>query len=87
MIKLQIKSNPYNKNYNLTGLTVNVLKRNPNNVVWRDIFIPVTIVAEYPKFLVGVVQPHRNREGFKDSIPYTITLNKHDISIKEIIIK
>ena len=86
-MRRKIKDNPYEKTYGLVGLTVKVKKKNPLDVIWADQWIPVTIIAEYPKFLVGVVQPHKNKHGWSESKPYTITLHKHDIATKEIKIK
>lgn len=61
------------KNYGLTGQTVTVKRKSGES-------------AEYPSFLVGTVLPHRHPEGFKESYPYTTTINKHDIQIGEMIV-
>ena len=66
---------------NLVGLTVQVKKVNPFMTELKGKYIPVTITANYPNFLVGVVQEHDY------SKPYTITIHKHDISTREVVLK
>lgn len=59
----------------------------PNEPVWSNVWIPVSIVKEYPKFYVAEVQPHKNPKGFTMSRPYTITLRKWDIKHGEVLLK
>lgn len=76
------------KHYGLTGQTVKVKQNRSvgSTLPWEDMEVPVKITDEYPKFLVGVVMPHRHPGGFGVSHPYTVTINKHDIFIGEMII-
>ena len=46
---------------------------------WEGATVPVKIIGEYPKFFVGTVLPHRNPNGYGESKPYNITIDKHDI--------
>lgn len=74
------------KRYNLTGKTVKIRwNDSPDASVWSDVWLPVKIIAEYPKFLIGEVQPHVNpNNSFGISKPYRIGLNKTAIAFGEI---
>ena len=76
------------KHYGLAGQTVRAKQKNATGspLPWEGMEVEVTIVAEYPSFLIGVVTPHRHPGGFGTSRPYRVTINKHDIFIGEMII-
>lgn len=76
------------KHYGLTGQTVRVRQKSwqGSPYPWGKMEVPVKITAEYPRFLCGTVMPHRNPFGLGESIPYPITINKHDVFIGEMII-
>lgn len=73
------------KNYGLTGETVMVkFKRgNLDAYPWQGMSVPILITGEYENFLIGNVLPHCSLKGYGLSIPYPITIDKHDISIGE----
>ena len=77
-----------NKYYGLTGQTVNMRfkKGDSDAYPWLGLTVPVEITGEYENFLVGEVLPHYAPNGFGLSIPYPITISKHDIVIGEMII-
>ena len=77
-----------NKHYGLAGQTVRAKQKSPagSPLPWEGLEVTVRITAEYPAFLVGVVMPHLHPGGFGISHPYCVTINKHDISIGEMII-
>ena len=62
-------------------------KTNPDYHVFGDVFIPVKIIAEYPKWWLTEVIPHKNPHGQGISSPYKMTLNKWDVEKGFIIIK
>ena len=76
------------KDYNITGEKVKVKINDSSliNIFGRN-WIPVWIIAEYPKFLIAEVLPHENKHGQGISWPYRITLNKSDLYFKEIELK
>ena len=45
------------------------------------ISVPVEVLEEYPRWYLCLVLPHMNPAGFgRESIPYRITIPKHDIT-------
>ncbi|MDD2979167.1 MAG: hypothetical protein PHN80_04270 [Hespellia sp.] len=76
------------KDYGLTGQTVTVKRKSGESAAypWGYAEQQIAITAEYPNFLVGTLLPHRHPDGFKESYPYTTTINKHDIQIGEMIV-
>ena len=69
------------------GGTVYLMWKNPPDAyVWGDVFIPVLIEEEYPRFFVGTVLPHKNAHGSGESHPYRITLNKFDVDARNMVI-
>ena len=76
------------KHYGLTGQTVRVKENNTSGsaLPWEGLEVEVTITAEYPTFLLGVVMPHWHPGGFGISHPYRVTINKHDIFTGRMII-
>ena len=79
--------NMYKKNYKMTGLTFHIMKLNPMDPVYKGVWIPVLIKAEYPKYLLAEVLPHQNPNGQRVSKPYNITIHKHDLFTKQVRIK
>lgn len=77
------------KTYGLTGKTVTVTVRDDTFTVVpiQRLPIPVRIVAEYPKFLCGIVLPHQNPAGIYKSYPYPITIDKYKLFSKAIVMK
>lgn len=77
------------KTYDITGKTVRITVRDDTFTVVpiRDMTIPVKIVAEYKKFLCGIVQPHQNPAGIYKSTPYPLTIDKYKLFSKAIIMK
>lgn len=75
--------------YGLTGKTVKVKHKHGHTDAypWYNIAVPVLIIEEHPRFLVGTVMPHFAPGGFGKSLPYNVTLDKHDISVGVIIIE
>ena len=49
--------------------------------------VPVRITGDYPSFLTAVVLPHKNPEGFRPSVPYPITIDKHELRLGIMVIK
>lgn len=76
------------KHYGLIGETIKVKfkKGDSDAYPWQGMTVPVRIIGEYDAFLVGEVLPHLAPNGFGLSHPYTITIDKHDIQIGEMII-
>ena len=76
------------KSYGLIGETIKVQfkKGNSDRYPWQGKAVPVLITGEYENFLVGTVLPHYAPHGFGLSVPYPITINKHDIQIGEMIL-
>ena len=77
------------KNYGLTGQTIKVRHKSGHTDAypWNGIAVPVLITAEYPNFLVGTVLPHHAPMGMGISQPYTVTLDKHDLKVGNLIIE
>lgn len=77
-----------NKCYGLVGKTIKVKfkKGDSDAYPWQGQAVPVLITGEYDNFLVGTVLPHHAPHGFGLSIPYPVTINKHDIQIGEMIL-
>ena len=77
------------KTYGLTGKTVRITVRDDMFTVVpiKDMTIPVKIVAEYKKFLCGIVLPHQNPAGIYKSNPYPITIDKYKLFSKAIIMR
>ena len=75
------------KHYGLTGQTIKVRARedSQNYSLWGDKQVPVKITGEYPNFLCGTVLPHMDSRSGKESLPYPITIHKHDIILLEVI--
>ena len=83
---------PINKlyrHYNITGEEMKVkFNSSFDNVLYKDIWLPVKIIAEYPKFLLVEVLSHFNPNGGYDfSIPYRRCINKMAIEFGEVEIK
>ena len=53
---------------------------------WEGATVPVKIIGVYPRYIVGTVLPHKNPKGFRKSSPYNITISRHDLKTKRIII-
>lgn len=52
------------------------------------VFIPIKILAEYPRFFVVEVTPHRNPiRSWGMSTPYRMTIDKFNLKMGEIIVK
>ena len=74
--------------YNITGNKAKVkINDNSSINIYGKNWVPVWIIAEYPKFLIAEVLPHENTHGYGISWPYRITLNKSDLYFKEIELK
>lgn len=86
--KCQKEETHMNKCYGLVGKTIKVKfkKGDSDAYPWQGQAVPVLITGEYENFLVGTVLPHHAPHGFGLSIPYPITIDKHDIQIGEMII-
>ena len=51
----------------------------------KGVWLPVKIVAEYPRFFVAEVLPHYNPNGnWGMSKPYKVTLDKFGIGVGEV---
>ena len=49
----------------------------PPDPIWRDMWMPVKVLKEYPKYILVEVQPHMNvNQAFGMSKPYRIGVNK-----------
>ena len=48
---------------------------------WYGMDVPVQILAEYPRFYVCKVLPHKCRVSFGISSSYTVTIDKWDIEM------
>ena len=48
--------------------------------VWKDVWMPVEILEEYPTWMLAEVKQHLNPNGgFKGSKPYKIGINKMNL--------
>ena len=54
---------------------------------FREIKVPIRITGDYPAFLTAVALPHKNPEGFAPSLPYPITIDKHELRLGIMVIK
>ena len=54
---------------------------------FREIKVPIRITGDYPTFLTAVVLSHKNPEGFAPSLPYPITIDKHELRLGIMVIK
>lgn len=54
-------------------------KVNPDQLIFRDVYLPLMIVAEYPEWWLCEVLSHKNPYGWGMSQPYKVTIRKHDI--------
>ena len=77
-----------NKCYGLVGKTIKVNFKKGYSAAypWQGQAVPVLITGEYKNFLVGTVLSHHAPHGSGLSIPYPITIDKHDIQVGEMII-
>lgn len=77
------------RTYDITGKVVKLTVRDDTFSVIpiQNLPIPVKIVAEYPKFLCGIVLPHQNPGGIFKSKPYPITIHKHKLYSKTILMR
>ena len=77
------------RTYDITGKVVKLTVRDDTFSVIpiQNLPIPVRIVAEYPKFLCGIVLPHQNPAGIYKSYPYPITIDKYKLFSKAIIMR
>lgn len=51
--------------------------------IWKDCWLPAVVVAEYPKFIVIEVQPHKNvNQSLGMSKPYRVGVNKMNLLFK-----
>ena len=70
------------------GIEIWAMYIEPDNTFYLgNIFLPMRVIKEYPRFWLCEVLPHKNPEGFGISKVYPMTLCKHSISIREIIIR
>lgn len=84
--QLEFNANAH-RHYGLTGKTILVKWRNAPDSIWDNVWLPVKIVREYPRFLCGIVQPHKNPKGQSVSKPYPLTMNKIAIMFREYILR
>lgn len=54
---------------------------------WHGIAVPIQIIEEHPRFFVARVLRHHAPGCFGISVPYNVTLDKHDIEVGIIIIE
>ena len=70
------------------GLNCRALfKSNPDAYAFDGIYLPVKIIAEYPKWWLVEVQPHKNPRGQSTSSPYRMTMRKWDVDHGFVIVK
>lgn len=48
----------------------------PDASVWRDVWMPIIILKNYPTWILVEVQPHMNPHGQGMSKPYKIGINR-----------
>ena len=77
------------KHYGLMGKTIKARhkQKGTDAYPWNGIAVPIKITREYPTFLIGVVLPHKAPMGIGSSLPYRISIHKHDIQLGTIIIE
>lgn len=72
--------------YGIKGKYIDVkLNNSCNSDIYRDVWLPAYVVAEYPKFFIVEILPHHNPTGYSygESKPYRIGINKMSIIFKE----
>ena len=53
--------------------------------LFKGVWLPIKVVAEYPRFFVAEVLPHYNPKGnWGMSRPYKVTLDKFGIRVGEV---
>ncbi|MCC8073676.1 MAG: hypothetical protein LIO62_06075 [Clostridiales bacterium] len=77
------------KHYGLTGKTVKLRRvpigDTPENP-WAYAEQNVKVKAEYPNFLLVVILPHKNIQGYGLSFPYKTCIHKNDIQIGDVLL-
>lgn len=74
--------------YGYTGKEMLLKWNDSPDTIWDDCWIPVKIIAEYPRYLVAEVLPHINpNRSMGKSKPYRIGVNKMNLLFKGIELK
>ena len=70
------------------GLNCRALfKSNPDAYAFDGMYLPITIIAEYPKWWLAEVLPHKNPRGHGLSSPYRMTMYKWDVDKGFVVVK
>lgn len=68
------------------GKVVKARFNNTQSPTWHDIFIPVRIEKEYPRWYLCTVLPHFNeKEGMSESKEYPMTIDKFALRTGEVV--
>ena len=75
--------------FNITGEPIKIQINNDEPTVYSGEWIPAEVIAEYPKFLVINILPHKNQKpnAMGECKGYTISVNKLAIHFREVRIR
>ncbi len=76
------------KNYGYEGKEMLLKWSDPPHAVWENVWLPIKIIKEYPRWLLVEVQPHVNGNlSLRMSSPYRMGVNKMSLILGDYKIK
>ena len=74
--------------YNITGENVYIkFGKDYDQYLYKKIWVPAKVVAEYPYFITFEILPHENQMGYGISKPYRLSIHKTKIAFGEVQIR